>query len=130
MPPFGMGSGAMTTRISQVMSDPRDPEEILRALSAQELRSLTDALYRTLDTPSPAPGIETWYELAVEEDIRRFAADLTASAGGPGEQNDQHDGEPVVAEDKVRGDAGPASADPGVAGSSPVDRSRTSGWKS
>ncbi|MGM9474243.1 hypothetical protein ACS5PJ_19820 [Pseudarthrobacter sp. YS3] len=77
-----LDSGAMTSRISQVLNDPRDPEEILRALSAQELRSLTDALYRTLDTPSPAPGTETWYELAVEEAIRRSASELTASAGG------------------------------------------------
>lgn len=78
----GTGFGAMTFRISQIMTDPRDPKEILRTLSAQELRSLTDALYRTLDTPSPAPGTETWYELAVEEDIRRSALELTASAGG------------------------------------------------
>lgn len=109
----GPGSGAMTSRISQILNDPRDLEEILRALSAQELSTLTDALYRTLDTSSPAPGPETWYEVAVEEDIRRSASELTASAGGtPGEHNDHHEGgaevgDDKVRDDKVRGDAGP-----------------------
>jgi hypothetical protein len=72
----------MTSKVFQLMNDPRDPEVILSSLSAQELSSLTDALYRNLDTPSPVPGTETWYELAIEEGIRRTTA---APAAGPQE---------------------------------------------
>lgn len=63
------------------MNDPRGPEETIRTLGTQELSSLTDALYRSLDTPSPEPGTETWYFLAVEEAIRRSASDLNAADG-------------------------------------------------
>jgi hypothetical protein len=46
---------------------------LLPTLTAQELGNLINALYRNLDTPSPSPALEaeTWYKLAVEEDLHR-----------------------------------------------------------
>jgi hypothetical protein len=58
-------------KLTRLMSDPRGPELVLPGLRAQELSDLINDLFRNLDTPSPLPGAETWYELAVEEDLRR-----------------------------------------------------------
>ena len=58
-------------QLSDLLNDPRGPGMVLPTLSAPELKKLIDALYRNLDTPSPALEAETWYELAVEEDLRR-----------------------------------------------------------
>ena len=44
-----------------------DPAATVRALSDAALGQLSDALYRHLDTASPAFGAHTWYELATEE---------------------------------------------------------------
>ncbi|WP_104062965.1 hypothetical protein [Arthrobacter sp. 4R501] len=59
------------TRLSQVIHDPRGPEEILPSLAAEDLANLLDALYQNLDTPTPVFGAQAWYELAVEESARR-----------------------------------------------------------
>ncbi len=58
-------------QLSRLINDPRGPGIVLPTLTAQMLSELIDALYRNLDTPSPALEAETWYELAVEEDLRR-----------------------------------------------------------
>lgn len=60
-----------SSQLSQVLNDPRGPEEVLATLSAQELANLLDALYQNLDTPEPEFGAQAWYELAVEESARR-----------------------------------------------------------
>jgi hypothetical protein len=60
-------------KLSQVISDPRGPEEVLPVLPAEELADLLDALYQNLDTPAPDLGAQVWYELAVEESARRTA---------------------------------------------------------
>ncbi len=66
------GYRTMTSpQLPRLINDPRGPEKVLPTLTAEELRKLIDALYRNLDTPSPVLGAETWYELAVEEDLRR-----------------------------------------------------------
>ncbi|MCP8999521.1 hypothetical protein NFC73_07220 [Pseudarthrobacter sp. RMG13] len=57
--------------LSQVIHDPRGPEEILPSLAAEDLANLLDALYQNLDTPTPVFGAQAWYELAVEESARR-----------------------------------------------------------
>ena len=60
-----------SAKLPRIINDPRGPERILPTLTAPELAGLLDALYRHLDTPSPELGAETWYELAVEEAVRR-----------------------------------------------------------
>jgi hypothetical protein len=62
------------SKLSQVINDPRGPEEVLPTLEAEELANLLDALYQNLDTPAPDLGAQVWYELAVEESARRTAA--------------------------------------------------------
>ena len=62
-----------SAKFPRIINDPRGPERILPTLTAQDLAGLLDALYRDLDTPSPELGTETWYELAVEEAVRRQA---------------------------------------------------------
>jgi hypothetical protein len=62
------------SKLSQVISDPRGPEEVLPTLEAEELANLLDALYQNLDTPAPDLGAQVWYELAVEESARRTTA--------------------------------------------------------
>ncbi len=61
------------SQLSQVLNDPRGPEEVLPLLAAEELANLLDALYQNLDTPAPDLGAQVWYELAVEESARRTA---------------------------------------------------------
>jgi hypothetical protein len=58
-------------QLTHFINDPRGPEMVLPTLTVQELSELIDALYRNLDTPLPALEAETWYDLAVEEDLRR-----------------------------------------------------------
>jgi hypothetical protein len=62
------------SKLSQLINDPRGPEEVLPTLPAEELANLLDALYQNLDTPAPALGAQVWYELAVEESARRTAS--------------------------------------------------------
>jgi hypothetical protein len=62
------------SKLSQVINDPRGPEEILPSLAVEELANLLDALYQNLDTPAPDLGAQVWYELAVEESARRTAS--------------------------------------------------------
>jgi len=64
-----------------------DPAEMLAALTEPELAELADALYRHLDTPSPAFGAHSWYVQVVSE-LRlrglRANADAPAASEGPG----------------------------------------------
>jgi hypothetical protein len=62
------------SKLSQVINDPRGPEEVLPSLAVEELANLLDALYQNLDTPAPDLGAQVWYELAVEESARRTAS--------------------------------------------------------
>ena len=63
---------AMTDKqLFRIVSDPGGPEAITSSLSDEELARLLDALYRNLDTPSPEPGAIFWYEIGVEESLRR-----------------------------------------------------------
>lgn len=67
------------------LNDPRGPEEVLPAMSPQDLAKLLDALFQNLDTPEPEFGAQTWYEMALEETrLRSEAPDwiAPASAGG------------------------------------------------
>ncbi len=44
---------------------------MIPALSNEELARLLDALYRNLDTPVPELGAVFWYEVCLEESLRR-----------------------------------------------------------
>ena len=68
-------------QLSHLINDPRGPEMVLPTLTAQELSKLINALYQNLDTPSPVLEAETWYELAVEEDLRRSTPPQKATPG-------------------------------------------------
>jgi hypothetical protein len=57
------------------------------ALPEPALAELADALYRHLDTPSPAFGAHSWYvQVAAELRLRRLTgnADAPAASDGPG----------------------------------------------
>jgi hypothetical protein len=53
--------------LSEYLEGELDPAATVRALPHAALGDLTDALYRHLDTRSPAFGAHTWYALAAEE---------------------------------------------------------------
>ncbi|HSN35629.1 MAG TPA: hypothetical protein VLT34_04715, partial [Arthrobacter sp.] len=53
--------------LSEYFEGTLDPAATVLALSDAALGQLADALYRHLDTDSPAFGAHTWYELAAEE---------------------------------------------------------------
>jgi hypothetical protein len=64
-----------------------DPAEMVAALTEPELAELADALYRHLDTPSPAFGAHSWYvQVVAELRLRRLRAhaDAPAASEGPG----------------------------------------------
>jgi hypothetical protein len=58
-------------QLFRVINDPRGPEAIISGLSDEELAGLLDALYRNLDTLRPEPCAIFWYEIGVEESLRR-----------------------------------------------------------
>lgn len=60
-----------SSRLFHYINDPRGPEGILPALPSEELAILLDALYQNLDTPEPEYGAQVWYEMGVEETLRR-----------------------------------------------------------
>ena len=60
-----------SSRLLHYINDPRGPEEVLPTLAAEELAKLLDALFQNLDTPEPEYGAQVWYEMAVEESLRR-----------------------------------------------------------
>ena len=63
---------AMTdAQLFRTLSDLRGPEAITSAMSDDDLAGLLDALYRNLDTPAPEPSAIFWYEIGVEESLRR-----------------------------------------------------------
>ncbi|MBX7443961.1 MULTISPECIES: hypothetical protein [unclassified Arthrobacter] len=69
------------SKLSQYLTDPRGPEEVLPTLSAGELAELLDALYQNLDTPEPEFGADVWYEMGVEESNRRSVGAEGAAHG-------------------------------------------------
>lgn len=72
-----------------------DPAETVAALPEPALEDLADALYRHLDTPSPAFGAHSWYvQVADELRIRRMRR-LTGSADAPAASGDLGPGEPA-----------------------------------
>jgi hypothetical protein len=69
-----------------------DPAEMVAALPEPALAELADALYRHLDTPSPAFGAHSWYvRVADELRMRR----LTGIADAPAASDDLGPGEPA-----------------------------------
>lgn len=69
------------------LDETADPAETVAALPEPALAELADALYRHLDTPSPAFGAHSWYvQVAAELRLRRLSenADAPAAPGGPG----------------------------------------------
>ncbi|MFF1254467.1 hypothetical protein ACFVYC_18505 [Pseudarthrobacter sp. NPDC058329] len=54
-----------------ILSDPRGPEETMSSLSDVDLARLLDALYAHLDTFRPEPSAIVWYEIGVQESLRR-----------------------------------------------------------
>ena len=69
------------SKLLHYMTDPRGPEEVLPALTADELVELLDALYQNLDTPEPEFGAQAWYEMGVEETYRRSVSPDGAAHG-------------------------------------------------
>lgn len=61
-----------------------DPAETVAALPEPALAELADALYRHLDTPSPAFGAHSWYVQVAAELRLRVNADAPAASEGPG----------------------------------------------
>jgi hypothetical protein len=61
-----------------------DPAETVAALPEPALAELADALYRHLDTPSPAFGARSWYVQVAAELRLRVNADAPAASEGPG----------------------------------------------
>lgn len=69
------------SKLLHYLTDPRGPEEVLPALTADELVELLDALYQNLDTPEPEFGAQAWYEMGVEETYRRSVSPDGAAHG-------------------------------------------------
>jgi hypothetical protein len=69
------------SKLFHYLNNPRDPEEVLPTLTAEELADLLDALYQNLDTPEPEFGAQAWYDLAVEESCRRAVSPDGAAHG-------------------------------------------------
>jgi hypothetical protein len=61
-----------------------DPAETVAALPEPALAELADALYRHLDTPSPAFGAHSWYVQVAAELRLRVNADAPAASECPG----------------------------------------------
>ena len=53
--------------LARCLDDSVDPAETVAAMSEPALAELADALYRHLDTPSPAFGTHSWYAQARDE---------------------------------------------------------------
>lgn len=58
-------------QLFRILSDPRVPAAITSGMSDDESAGLLDALYRNLATPAPEPSAIFWYEIAVEDSVRR-----------------------------------------------------------
>lgn len=78
--PTGRTEMNHSTLLFRCLNDPRGPEEVLPAMSSEDLAALLDALFQNLDTPEPEFGAQTWYEMALEEASLR--ADLPVTALG------------------------------------------------
>lgn len=76
--------------LTRYLDESVDPAETVAALPETALAELADALYRNLDTPSPAFGAHTWYAQVRDElGMRRLTgrADMQPASTdrGPGE---------------------------------------------
>lgn len=81
--------------LSRYLDETVDPAQTVAALPEPALAELADALYRHLDTPSPAFGAHSWYVQAVAElRLRR----LTGTADAPAASDDRGPGEPAERE--------------------------------
>ena len=67
--------------LSRLIHDLRGPEAAISGMSDQELAGLLDALYRNLDTPCPELDAAAWYDVAVEESLRRADQQLPEHLG-------------------------------------------------
>jgi hypothetical protein len=78
--------------LSRYLDETVDPAETVAALPEPALAELADALYRHLDTPSPAFGAHSWYvQVAAELRLRR----LTGTADAPAASEDRGQGGPA-----------------------------------
>ncbi|KQQ84713.1 hypothetical protein OVA06_15830 [Pseudarthrobacter sp. SL88] len=68
-------------QLIQYLDDPREPDEVLAGLPADELATLLDILFQELDTEDPEYGAHAWYDLAVEESCRRSVTPDGAAHG-------------------------------------------------
>lgn len=66
--------------LTRYLDETVDPAVTVAALPESALAELADALYRHLDTPSPAFGAHTWYAQVTDELRTRR---LTGSADTP-----------------------------------------------
>jgi hypothetical protein len=74
--------------LTRYLDETVDPAATVAALPESALAELADALYRHLDTPSPAFGAHSWYAQVTDElRMRRLTgkADTTAASDGPGQ---------------------------------------------
>lgn len=76
--------------LTRYLDETVNPAETVAAMPEPALAELADALYRHLDTPSPAFGALSWYaQVADELRMRRMSgmADMPAAANdrSPGE---------------------------------------------
>jgi hypothetical protein len=73
--------------LSRYLDETVDPAQTVAALPEPALAELAAALYRHLDTPSPAFGAHSWYvQVAAELRLRRLTgnADAPEASDGPG----------------------------------------------
>jgi hypothetical protein len=78
--------------LARYLDETADSPETVAALPEQALAELADALYRHLDTPSPAFGAHSWY-VQVADDLRMRR--LTGSADTPAASDDRGPEEPA-----------------------------------
>lgn len=81
--------------LTRYLDESVDPAETVAAMPEPALAELADALYRHLDTPSPAFGAHTWYS-QVRDELRMRR--LTGGADIPAASNDRGPGETAGSE--------------------------------
>ena len=74
--------------LARYLNETVDPAEAVTSLPDSSLAELADALYRHLDTPSPAFGAHSWYTQVAEElQLRRLTGEGRLG-GKPAAQSD------------------------------------------
>lgn len=81
--------------LTRYLDESVDPADTVAALPEPALTELADALYRHLDTPSPAFGAHAWYAQVTDELRTRR---LTGRADMPAASNDRGPGETAGSE--------------------------------